>query len=324
VTKQKRLGRGLAALLGGPLDEAAEIELQEQGDGETVPFRPRLAEELSADSPEPQAPSGKLPIDQIDGNPFQPRHDFNHTEIESLAESLKTHDMLQPVVVRLMGERFQLISGERRLRAARLAGWSEIPAIVREADDRTVAELAIVENLQRQDLNPLEKAISFQRYLEEHHATAGELAQRINVDRSTVANLVRLLELPQPVKAAIHTGDLSAGHARALLPLGEEQLQCELAKLVIEEGLSVRATEEEVAQYLNGEGSDTAAAPKKTKRTKSQQIVSLEENLKMALGTRVEIKQAAKGGKIVIHFKDGDQFDRLNGHLLGEEMIDAA
>ncbi len=168
-------------------------------------------------------PAGEMliDVDQIDENPFQPRREFGEAEIASLAESLKQHDMLQPVLVRRHGDRWQLISGERRLRAAVRAGWTSIPARQREADDRLVAELAIVENLQRKDLNPIEKALSFQRYLEEHHCTQEDLGNRLKIDRSTIANLLRLLELPEPVQAALGSGKISAGHARALLPLGD-------------------------------------------------------------------------------------------------------
>lgn len=322
MTRQKRLGRGLAALLGDPTDEAAEVELREEAT-ETVPFRPRLAESDFTEEASQKSDASRISLDLIDRNPFQPRHNFDDAEIASLAESLKEHDILQPIVVRQMGDRFQLISGERRLRAAGIAGWDSIPALVREADDRLVAELAIVENLQRQDLNPLEKAISFQRYLEQHEATQSELADRIKVDRSTIANLVRLLDLPDAVKSAIHTGEISQGHARALLPLGEEQIQSEFAHRIAKEGWSVRATEQAVHDFLNGEEPTTATTPaKKGSRTKSQQVVSLEEDLRMALGTKVDIKQSTKGGKIVIHFKNADEFDRLNEYLLADSDED--
>ena len=323
MTRQKRLGRGLAALLGDPTDEAPEIQAPQEEQSETVPFRPRLAETDLTEEASGKPDANRIALDLIDRNPFQPRHNFDDAEIASLAESLKAHDILQPIVVRQMGDRFQLISGERRLRAAGIAGWDSIPALVREADDRLVAELAIVENLQRQDLNPLEKAISFQRYLQEHNATKSELADRIKVDRSTIANLVRLLDLPDAVKSAVHAGEISQGHARALLPLGDEQIQCEFCARIVREAWSVRATEQSVQSFLDGEESTPAAAPtKKGSRTKSQQVVSLEEDLRMALGTKVDIKQSTRGGKIVIHFKNADEFDRLNEYLLADAEED--
>ncbi len=182
----------------------------------------------------------ELPLHQIDNNPFQPRREFNQEEIASLAESLKEHEQLQPVLVRRVGDRFQLISGERRLRAAIQAGMKTIRAEIRQADDRLVAELAIIENLQRKDLNPIEKALSFKRYVTEHRCTQDDLAKRLKIDRSTIANMMRLLELPDPIQSAIQRDEISAGHARSLLPLGNEKEQLEFAKRAKEEGWSVR------------------------------------------------------------------------------------
>ncbi len=169
-----------------------------------------------------------LSVYEIDNNPFQPRRKFNEEEIAALAESIKEHKQLQPVLVRRVGERYQLISGERRLRATIYAGLKTIRAEVRQADDRLVAELAIVENLQRKDLDAIEKALSFRRYLTEHKCTQDDLAKRLKIDRSTIANLMRLLELPDVIQQAVQSDKLTAGHARALLPLGDEAQQIEL------------------------------------------------------------------------------------------------
>ncbi len=195
----------------------------------------------------------RLNVYEIDDNPFQPRRDFGDAEIASLAESLKEHDMLQPVLVRRVGDRYQLISGERRLRAAIRAGWSTIPARLRVADDRLVAELAIVENLQRKDLNPIEKALSFKRYLDQHQCAQEELANRLKIDRSTIANLMRLLELPDSVIDAVRAERLTAGHARALLPLGDERLQASFAQQILQEAWSVRETERRVQDRIASE-----------------------------------------------------------------------
>jgi ParB family chromosome partitioning protein len=231
---------------------------------------------------------------------------------------LKQHDLLQPILVRKVAGKYQLISGERRLRAAIRAGWQSIPARVREADDRLVAELAIVENLQRKDLNPIEKALSFKRYLDEHRCPQDELARRLSIDRSTIANLMRLLDLPTQVLDSLRSEKLSAGHARALLPLGDEDEQIALAQRITSEGLSVREIERIVSEQLAADDESPAAAatsPKK-KRTRSDQIASLEQELRIALGTKVEIKQSAKGrGTVVIHFTDSDDFDRLRDLL---------
>lgn len=269
----------------------------------------------------------ELNVYDVDDNPFQPRREFNKSEIESLAESLKTHEQLQPILVRRTGDRYQLISGERRLRAAIHAGWSKILAQVREADDRLVAELAIVENLQRKDLNPIEKAFSFRRYIDEHRCSQEDLAGRLKIDRSTVANLLRLLELPEVVQKALQVALISNGHARALLPLGEEHLQIEFCNRIQREGLSVRATEQLVRDKIEEEDG-IKRKPAAKSRTKSSQILSLEQEMKNGLGTKVEIKPSSRGrGKIIVHYASRDEFERLRQYFGGsdpESSIDAA
>jgi ParB family chromosome partitioning protein len=263
----------------------------------------------------------QLAVDEIEENPFQPRRDFSDVEIASLAESLKEHDMLQPVLVRRVAGRYQLISGERRLRAARHAGWTTIPARLRDADDRLVAELAIVENLQRKDLNAVEKALSFKRYLDEHRCTQDDLARRLKIDRSTIANLMRLLELPDAILSGLRKGTITAGHARALLPLGDEHDQVAFARRIEDEGLSVRDVERFVADKV---GEDEPAAEivpgaRERQRTKSDQLASLEQEFRLALGMRVEIRANARGrGRLTIHFANHDEFDRLR-----EQFTDA-
>jgi len=259
----------------------------------------------------------ELSVYEIDNNPFQPRREFNPSEIESLANSLKRHEQLQPVLVRRIGQRYQLISGERRLRAAIHAGLKTVRAEIREADDRLVAELAIIENLQRKDLNAVEKAMSFRRYIDQHGCTQEDLANRLSIDRSTVANLMRLLELPQPILDGINADRLSAGHARALLPLGDERQQIELAQQIEAERWSVRATEHQVAEILRAEdeaeeGTSGKATASKKKRSVTPQIASLQQELRVQLGTKVEIREASRGrGKITIHFANADEFERL-------------
>ncbi len=340
MSKEKRLGRGLAALLGTSLNEPAPAEshhapVTDPNAGAATP--PELPTATTDAAPEEGPRTLKLHdgdhessetaehdlvhlnVYEIDNNPYQPRRVFSKPEIASLAESLKEHDMLQPVLVRRVGGRFQLISGERRLRAAIQAGWSTVPARIREADDRLVAELAIVENLQRKDLNPIEKALSFKRYLDQHDSTQEDLAKRLKIDRSTIANLMRLLELPQAVQQALSDNHITAGHARALLPLGDERAQIGFCRRIQEEGLSVRATEQMVQEKIaqeDAEPLDAAGSPARRKRTRSEQIASLEQELRIALGTKVEIRQSSRHrGRIVIHFKNHDEFDRLRGQL---------
>jgi ParB family chromosome partitioning protein len=318
VNKKKRLGRGLEALLNAtePVNDAIDEVMEEDSGPEMLHHEPPVAVATP--------PSGndllRLNVSEIEENPFQPRREFSESELASLAESLKDHDILQPILVRQVNGRYQLISGERRLRAAIMAGWQTIPARVREADDRLVAELAIVENLQRKDLNAIEKGLSFRRYLDEHHCTQEDLAKRLKIDRSTIANLMRLLELPRTVQEDIQRGDLSMGHARALLPLGEAPLQIEFAAQIKREGLSVRDTERMVSERIQKEDSDVIPFKRpETSRTRNPQIESLQKQLGIELGTRkVAIKTTRTGrGSIVISFANHDEFERLFEILSG-------
>ncbi|MCP4889690.1 ParB/RepB/Spo0J family partition protein [Rubripirellula sp.] len=294
--KDRRLGKGLAALLGTPVDENGNPLEGEASSG---------------------VESLELSVDEIENNPFQPRREFNPEEIASLAQSIKNHQQLQPILVRVVDGRYQLISGERRLRATIHAGLKRIRAEVREADDRLVAELAIIENLQRKDLNPIEKAMSFKRYIQEHHCKQDDLARRLSIDRSTIANLMRLLELPQAILDRLAAGELSAGHARALLPIGDEEIQVRTASKIVEETWSVRATETHVADMLKREedvetGRKIVNATRQKRRQISPQIEAMQQEMRMIFGTKVEIKSTARGrGKITLHFTDADEFDRL-------------
>lgn len=272
----------------------------------------------------PPSPPTSLPIDRIDSNPFQPRQDFDEEEMESLRQSLLAHGLLQPVVVRAQGDRYQLVAGERRLRAAAAAGWTEVPIQLMEADDRQMAELAIVENMQRKDLNALEKAASFQRYLDQYGCTQEELAGRLKLDRSTIANLIRLLELPQPVQDAIRQGKITPGHARALLPLGDEQEQVQFAERIQREGMSVRQTErlvQETVQNADAEPLGVIGRDGKTARPariQSEHLATLEQEFKAALGTKVQITHSGRGrGKLVVFFSSHEEFERLRLHICG-------
>ncbi|MBX7169143.1 MAG: ParB/RepB/Spo0J family partition protein, partial [Pirellulales bacterium] len=235
MNKERRLGRGLEALLGRPLDLPP---------GEQPPGAAIAHESGSA------SPTRMLAVYDIDNNPYQPRKEFDEAELQQLSESIREHGLLQPIVVRRSGERYQLVAGERRLRATIAAGIGEITAQVIEADDRRMAELAIVENLQRKDLSALEKAASFERYLRLYGGTQDELAARLRIDRSTIANLIRLLELPAAVQESLRKGAITPGHARALLPLGDEREQVAFAERIQAEGLSVRETEALVQETI--------------------------------------------------------------------------
>ncbi len=326
MSKDKRLGKGLAALLGTSLDPVA-VQLDEGGPARTIPVEasskdhPVLRvhrEEDSSDLPQNEEIL-HLSVYEIDENPFQPRRDFRDDEINSLAESIKTHQMLQPILVRRVQGRYQLISGERRLRAAIRAGLTTVPARLREADDRLVAELAIVENLQRKDLNPIEKALSFKRYLEQHQCTQEDLAQRLKIDRSTIANFIRLLDLPEEVIECVRQEKLSMGHARALLPLGDEPLQIAFCRKIIAEGWNVRQTEQRVAERVSQEDrAESRSAAMARRRPKSEHVAALEQRLRQLFGTKVDIRAGTRGqGKIVIHFAGQDEFSRIMEQLTG-------
>jgi ParB family chromosome partitioning protein len=398
MSEQRRLGRGLEALLSQSYQPVGPQihQAHDAGHDQNAGYDPNAAYDQSAanngsqqfDNPMPfgaELATGTvdtshdngivyIPVHDISPNRYQPRQDFDETELDELAESIRQHGVIQPIVVRRVEEgRIELISGERRLRAAIKAGWAEMPTWIREADDRQVAEIAIVENVQRKDLNPLEKAQSFQNYIETYGCTKDELAARVQVNRSTVSNLIRLLELPREVQGHIRTGSLSQGHARALLPLGDEQEQINLCRRILTEQLNVRTVEEIVTQIINqldgpqdhgctlwsgntaeaidaaqhnfGEGNDGAsdesarsegagdagddsvpgkeAGPRKKKTVKppsrSGYLATLEQELRTALGTKVEIKEVGKRrgrGQIIVHFQTPQEFERLQRYLL--------
>ncbi len=322
MSRERRLGRGLEALLGRS-PEPAETPPAE----EPQPNQPQSLSIYAGAEQITRSEDGQrwLELSALDSNPYQPRQNFHETEIADLCDSIRAHGFLQPIVVRNMGERFQIIAGERRFRAAQMASWERVPVLIREADDRQMAELAIVENVQRKDLNALEKALSFQRYLQEYRCTQEELAARVNIDRSTVANLIRLLELPEEVKQMVVVGQISQGHARALLPLGDEQEQRDFAQQVSRESLSVRATEQLVHDHIHQADVeplsviDSQSNTRPARRSPSAHLLQIESQLKLALGAKVDLKQTAKGrGRITIHFKNLEEFERLRAILSGD------
>ena len=339
MAKKRRLGRGLEALLnagGSNETEAAEStdepRILKIPGGETTSIKASDAvsqKDVKQDSTTSQSKPAStastlnsnnqgehrmldLDVRSIDENPFQPRREFSEPELASLSESLKEHEMLQPVLVRQVDERYQLISGERRWRAAIRAGLKTIPAQVRVADDRLVAELAIVENLQRKDLNAIEKALSFRRYIDEHGCSQDLLAGRLKIDRSTIANLMRLLDLPRIVQDVLQSDIISAGHARALLPLNDEDAQISFCNRIQRDGWSVRETERQIRLFLEADSEKQPSKPK----AKSKQVESLENEFRRALGTKVEIRQSGRGrGQIVMHFTSNTEFERLRDSL---------
>ena len=312
MNNQRRLGRVLEALLGFSSDNSNTQQLDSAITG--------------SDSVLPAPGAGQQWIDLglVDRNPYQPRQQFDEAEMADLCDSIRVHGFLQPILVRPFNGRYQIIAGERRFRAAQLANWLQVPVMVREVDDRQLAELAIVENIQRKDLNALEKAASFARYLQEYGCTQEELAGRLNIDRSTVANLIRLLELPEAVKSLLASGEITQGHARALLPLGDEEEQKSFAFRICQDSLSVRAIEQLVQEHIRQADGERLSVFTGTETTdpappsSNSHVSQLEEQLRLALGTKVDLRQSAKGkGKITIHFATLEEFDRLRALLTG-------
>jgi ParB family chromosome partitioning protein len=266
-----------------------------------------------AASPEPteQGALHEIPIDAIEPNPNQPRKDFEISALRELSASLKQSGILQPIVVRRQGHGYQLIVGERRLRAAKLAGLERIPAVIRESTDAESLELALVENLLREDLNPMEEAEAYQRLLAEFQWTQEELAERVGKDRSSIANCLRLLRLPELIQADLRTGRLTMGHARALLSLEAPAEQLKLREEILAHSWTVRATEEGV----------------KTKRShlqrrparRSAEIGALEDALRERLATRVRLVGNERRGRIEIVYTSREDLERLTDLITGEQ-----
>ena len=279
MSRERRLGRGLEALLGRAGMETPPAPRTEGTGALATDARPagglgsgaaRLILHAPEEVEQAAAALPTLEIDPslVDPNPWQPRSVVDDAALAELTASLGEHGLVQPVVVRARGDRYQLIAGQRRLAAARRLSWTRIPVRVLDVDDRQMSEIAIVENLQRRDLDALEKATSFKSYLSAWGCTQDELAKRLSIDRSTVTNLIRLLELPEGVQGRLRAGEISMGHARALLALGDEHEQVALAGRIVAEGLSVRAIESEVQEILRADEDDgpapTAPRPSRT------------------------------------------------------------
>jgi len=249
----------------------------------------------------------EVDIDLIDPNPFQPRKQWRKEEIASLARSITSQGILQPLVIRKSGERYQLIAGERRLRAAHEAGLKIVTLVVREADDQQMLALALVENIQRQDLGPVEKAEAFQRLSSEFALTQEKMGEIVGISRSSVANYQRLLDLPDQVLDLLRTGQLSMGHGRALLGLSDKTLVSRVAVNAVKRGISVRLIEARVRKLNSSKGKTV----KKTSMTKSAEIRKLQENLQRILKTKVRIKGNNKAGRIEISYHNLEELDRI-------------
>lgn len=293
---ETRLGKGLGALLGEYLEEVERAS----------------------------TPEREVALSLVRPNPFQPRAGFEEEGLEELAGSIRQNGLLQPLVVRPSGSGWEIVAGERRFRALQRLGWEKVPVVVRELSDEQMLVLALVENLQREDLSPLEEAVGYRQLIDGFGLTQKEVARRIGRDRSTVANTLRLLALPEPVREMLASGRLTAGHARAILGLEGEERQVTLAREVARRGLSVRETEErvralrEAGEGVRGSGPAREAGPPPDPLVRRARRV-----LERALGTQVQLRMGSgAAGEIRIPFHDADDFQRLLGILAGEAAED--
>jgi len=291
---KKALGKGLDALI----NDESEIKVSE------------IAE---------------IDIEKIVPNRDQPRKSFDKQEIHELAESIRENGIIQPIVLRAKDEVYEIVVGERRFRAAKEAGLKKVPAIIKEYSESRLLEIALIENIQRKDLNPLEEALAFKTIIDRDTITQEELSKRVGRSRSYIANMIRLLELPDEIKKFVSRGTITVGHAKAIMALNEKEKQVEIAKKVAEEGLSVRETEDLVRE-INASQNNFVNVPRGTANDskemmtaqgeKSIYIKELEEKLISTLGTRVKIRYSRGKGAIIINFFSDEELDRLLEDLL--------
>lgn len=288
--KKKALGRGLGALLDAPATETTGREIAREYAAEMVT---------------------QIPIGQIEPNPFQPRTHFDEQELRELAVSIQEHGIIQPLTIRKIGHhRYQLIAGERRLKAASLAGLTAVPAYLRIANDEQMLEMALVENIQREELNPLEIALSFQRLLDECRIRQEDLSQKVGKDRSTISNYIRLLKLPTEVQVAVRDNLISMGHARAIINVPDEQSQLLILKKILERKSSVREVEEIVRNM------GKPKAPKQTATALPPRFEQARNRIEEKLRSKIGLKLRSRGaGSITIEFKSAEDLDRIIGKL---------
>lgn len=321
--RRNSLGRGLGALIptgpslagdgypAGPAETGSAVAVAERYAEASDEFTAGPQPASPAPKPVPGAQFAELSVRRIRANPRQPRQVFDEDALAELTHSVRAFGVLQPIVVRRVGDEYQLVMGERRLRAAQAAGLSTIPAIVRDTEDDAMLRNALLENIHRASLNPLEEAAAYEQLLEEFGATHDELAQRIGRSRPQVTNTIRLLNLPIPVQRRVAAGVLSAGHARALLAVENRDLQEELAARIVAEGLSVRATEELVALETSGHGQRRPTRRQPAARVTAPGVSELADRLSDAFDTRVRVELGRRKGKITVEFASVDDLERI-------------
>jgi ParB family chromosome partitioning protein len=282
VMEKRRLGRGLDALLGSADNDTATATATEQA---------------------------QVPVESIQHNPYQPRKTFDQDELAALSASVRSHGILQPLVVRLVGDQYQLVAGERRLRAAQEAGLLTVPVHVVDFNDQQVVEAALIENVQRSDLNPIEKAQGFKDYLDRFGMNHEQLAKRLGLARSTITNLVNLLELVPEVQDAVRTNQITEGHAKLLKGIKDPTRQISVYKEIVAKGLSVKATDAYLHEVKEEKTASEASTPADGK---TAHVKSLEDELRQKLATPVEIRLRGKDkGQIILRFESNDDFMRL-------------
>lgn len=307
LKKKSRLGKGLSSLMG--MNSAADSV---PGEGSALPVQASIPLPDSfplnggMDNDVPRGTPLEVDLELIDPNPHQPRQQFDPATLAELSESIKSNGVIQPIVLKSVGSRYQLIAGERRLRASQAAGLKTIPAFVRDADQLAQAQMALVENIQREDLNPLDRAAGYRTLLTELGLSQTELATRLGEDRATIANHLRLMELQPPVQDLVRQGQLTLGHAKVLCGVSDAAEQQRLAELVVAQHLSVRNLEQIIAKPADA----PSAAPK---TPPSAHLKDLELNLSKQLGLRVQVRPGAtkSKGKVILHYSNLDEFDQL-------------
>jgi ParB family chromosome partitioning protein len=294
--QRKALGKGLSSLL-----------------------PPRSSGATAALAPEsiPSAPITKLPIDAIEANPYQPRSTFDADKLRELAQSIRANGIIQPLIIRKFGSGYQIVAGERRWRAAKLAQLSEVPVVVQDLADNRILEIALIENLQREDLNPLETAQAFERLVIDHGLSHEDIGNRTGKDRSTITNMLRLLRLPSDIQMMLADRRLSMGHARAILALPEEELQREVAEKAASQGLNVRQVEQLVQKMTKSR----EPKPLKEDAPQDPNVKAAVVELETALGTKVRIVEKSAGkGRIEIDYFSAEELDRIYWIIVGDKI----
>jgi ParB family chromosome partitioning protein len=311
--QRSRLGRGLGSLIGDTM--AATPMAPEQGESATSPGEPSASSQQAAEAEQPATAELQVPVERISRNPHQPRRQFDDAQLADLANSIRSNGVIQPLIVRrVLGNNYQLIAGERRLRAAQMAGLKTVPVVIRDVDQLTQAQMALVENIQRLDLNPIERAEGYRTLLVELGLTQGELAGRLGEDRASIAHHIRLLELPDSLQSMIAEGRLSFGHAKVLGGVADALEQVRLADLIHTQNLSVRNLERIIDQPTPPPASRQDS---QTAKPRSAHVIEMERQITRQLGMRAELRTSAnkQRGKLVITYRNLDEFDQLMDRL---------